>query len=507
MAASTRNGRNGDRPSNGRRPSEDRYTSDRRRSADDRYGSDRRRSADDRYGSDRRRSSDDGYGSDRRRSSDDRYGSDRRRQSDDRYASDRRRPSDDRYSADRRRSADDRYNTDRRRSADDRYASEGRRSSDRYGDDRRSSRSYQDDRYGSGQDRRRGNDQRRKSRKTRRVVLFTVEILALVVLGVVLWGVGKQTAIQKINVDEEQIKVNMNEGVEENEALKGYRNIALFGIDSRTDDLGKGNRSDTIMVASLNQDTGEVKLVSVYRDTYMNLGNDKYNKCNAAYAAGGPEQAILMLNSNLDLNITDYISVGFKGLIDAIDSLGGVQIDVKEEEIRHLNNYQESMFSTESREKLSTDYVKVTQPGLQTLNGMQATAYCRIRYTAGDDFRRAERQRTVLLACLEKAKSASISTLNSTLDKVLPNVQTNLDTAEMLEVLSDLAKYEVVANDGFPFEDSRDTGKISVGSVVIPVSLETNVVKLHNFLFEEEEYTPSEQVKSYSARISNDTGR
>lgn len=495
MASSTRNGRNGDRPSNGRRPSEDRYTADRKRGGDDRYASDRRRGADDRYGSDRRRSSDD------------RYGSDRRRPSDDRYASDRRRPSDDRYSGDRRRGAEERYGSDRKRGGDDRYPAEGRRSSDRYGDDRRSNRYYEDDRYGSGQDRRRGNDQRRRSRKTRRVVLFTVEILALVVLGVVLWGVMKQTSMQKINVNEEEIKVNMNEGVEENEVLKGYRNIALFGIDSRTDDLGKGNRSDTIMVASINQDTGEVKLVSVYRDTYMNLGNDKYNKCNAAYAAGGPEQAILMLNSNLDLNITDYVSVGFKGLIEAIDSLGGVQIDVKQEEIRHLNNYQASMFSTESKEKLTDDYVEVTQPGLQTLNGMQATAYCRIRATAGDDFRRAERQRTVLLACLDKAKTASLSTLNSTLDKVLPNVQTNLDTSEMLEVLADLAKYKVVANDGFPFEDSRDTGKISVGSVVIPLNLETNVVKLHNFLFEQEEYTPSEQVKSYSARISNDTGR
>ena len=348
---------------------------------------------------------------------------------------------------------------------------------------------------------------KRRAKKRRRIILFTLEILLLVVLGVVLWGVLKQTSTQKININEEEIVQQFNQTVEENAAMKGYRNIALFGIDARDDDLGKGNRSDTIMIASINLDTCEVRLLSVYRDTYMNLGNDKYSKCNAAYAAGGPQQAVMMLNMNLDMNITDYVSVGFLGLIDVIDNLGGVQIDVREEEIQHLNNYQASMFSTESQAKITDDYVKVTQPGLQTLNGMQATAYCRIRATAGDDFRRAERQRTVLMAIMEKAKSASFSELNAALDSALPHVATSLDTSEMLDVLKDVAKYSIVANDGFPFEDSRATGKVgAAGSCVIPLSLESNVVKLHQFFFESEEYTPSDEVKSYSSRVAKDTG-
>lgn len=114
----------------------------------------------------------------------------------------------------------------------------------------------------------------------------------------------------------------MNENVENNEVMQGYRNIALFGVDSQEGSLGKGTRSDTIIIASINQDTGDVKLVSVFRDTYLNLGNDNYNKCNAAYAKGGPEQAIMMLNKNLDMNITDYVTVGFDGLIEVIDALG-----------------------------------------------------------------------------------------------------------------------------------------------------------------------------------------
>lgn len=384
------------------------------------------------------------------------------------------------------------------RSSDSRYDYRETRSSDSrngYGDGR-----------STGPKNKKVTSKKRKARKRRRIILFAVEMVALVVLGVVLWAVMKQTSMQKINVKEEDIVIN--DTVENNVAMKGYRNIALFGLDARDKNLGKGNRSDTIMIASINLDTGEVKLCSVYRDTYMNLGNDKYSKCNAAYASGGPEQAISMLNMNLDMNITDYVSIGFNGMIDVVNSLGGVEIDIREDEIKYLNDYQASMFSTETKERLTNDYVKVTQPGVQTLNGLQATAYCRIRYTAGDDFKRAERQRTVLLAILEKARIASVGTLNDTLDKVLPNVATNLDTKEMLSVLKDLASYKVVATDGFPFETNRVTGKVGkAGSCVIPTSLEDNVVLLHKFFFEQEEYTPSKSVSNYSARVSSDTGR
>lgn len=384
------------------------------------------------------------------------------------------------------RSSDSRYDYRETRSADSRNG---------YGDGR-----------STGPKNKKVTSKKRKARKRRRIILFAVEMVALVVLGVVLWAVMKQTSMQKINVKEEDIVIN--DTVENNVAMKGYRNIALFGLDARDKNLGKGNRSDTIMIASINLDTGEVKLCSVYRDTYMNLGNDKYSKCNAAYASGGPEQAISMLNMNLDMNITDYVSIGFNGMIDVVNSLGGVEIDVREDEIKYLNDYQASMFSTETKERLTNDYVKVTQPGVQTLNGLQATAYCRIRYTAGDDFKRAERQRTVLLAILEKARTASVGTLNDTLDKVLPNVATNLDTKEMLSVLKDLASYKVVATDGFPFETNRVTGKVGkAGSCVIPTSLEDNVVLLHKFFFEQEEYTPSKSVSNYSARVSSDTGR
>ena len=241
---------------------------------------------------------------------------------------------------------------------------------------------------------------KRKARQRRKLILFALEIVALIVLGVVIWGVTTVTKMDKIIINEEDIVINEQvEEIFQTEELKGYRNIALFGVDSRKGKLGKGQRTDTIMVASINMDTGEVKLCSVYRDTYLNTGTDTYNKANAAYAQGGPEQALNMLNWNLDLNMTEYVTVGFDALIETIDLLGGVQIDVKENEIEHLNNYQRSMFAEDENSPLNENIVKVTSPGLQTLNGLQATAYCRIRYV-GNDFGRTERQRKVIMACL-----------------------------------------------------------------------------------------------------------
>lgn len=355
-----------------------------------------------------------------------------------------------------------------------------------------------------------GKKKNKKKNNAKRIVLFVIEMLILVVLLVVLYTVLKADKVNKIAIDKENIVVN--ETVEDNVTLKSYRNIALFGVDARDKSLGKGNRTDTIMIASVNQQTGDIKLLSVYRDTYLNLGNDTYNKCNAAYAKGGPEQAINMLNMNLDLNIEDYVTVGFTGLMETIDAIGGVEIEILEEEIRHLNNYQISMVGSTTDGKTFTaeegkDYVAITSPGLQTLNGLQATAYCRVRQV-GDDFMRAQRQRDVLTAIMEKAKQSSPATLNKILDKVLPYVSTSLDVDEIVSVLGEVSKYNIVAKDGFPFEEFRATGNLGKkGSCVIPVDLKANVNKLHSFLFESDEYIMSEQVMEYSQKISADTGK
>lgn len=345
------------------------------------------------------------------------------------------------------------------------------------------------------------------------VPLLIVEICVLLIaVGVMYVVVTMTSEVNHKDIDEENIHVNeevvrekttdvRQMETKEEEKEKGYRNIALFGVDARDGELGRGTRSDTIMIASINQDTQEIKLISVFRDTYLNLSNDSYNKCNTAYAQGGPEQAINMLNMNLDLDITDYVTIGFSGLIDAVDALGGVEIEITDSEISHLNNYQLCM-----AEELGVDYIPVEQSGRQLLNGMQATAYCRIRYTKGDDFRRAQRQREVLAAMMDKAGGASVSTLTDMVNAVLPQVETSLNVNEILSVLGSVAGYNMTASDGFPFEGGRAGANVgSKGSCVIPADLEENVRQLHQILYPEESYRPSTQVQRINEEIKEQT--
>jgi len=349
---------------------------------------------------------------------------------------------------------------------------------------------------------------RKKKNSKGKMILLIVEVIVLVgaiaALGLILKTTDKDTGIVKYDIDD--VEVSSDVKGKWSEVEETYTNIALFGVDARNGKLSTGTRTDTIMILSVNNNTGESRLVSVYRDTYLNLGNDVYNKCNAAYAKGGPEQAISMLNMNLDLYITDFVTIGFEGMMEVVDAVGGVEIDIKENEIKHLNNYQASMYATEENpNNLTTDYVAITEPGLQTLSGYQAVAYCRIR-AVGNDFGRTERQRKVLQAVLDKAKTLSASQLNDIADDVFPMVATSLDLDEILSLVSGVSSYEIVGSSGFPFDTNITTGKIgSKGSCVIPMDLATNVELLHEYLYPEIEYTPSPEVLEYSDIIEQHT--
>lgn len=360
-----------------------------------------------------------------------------------------------------------------------------------------------------------------KKKLIKNLPLFVIEILILIAAILVLYMTLRVTGkdgIEKVNLNEEKIEVNEEVKVEVQAAVEeevenkytGVYNMAFFGVDSRDGSLGKGNRSDTIMICSIDMDAHEVKLVSIYRDTYLNIGNDSYRKCNVAYALGGPEQALSMINKNTDLYLTDYVTVGFEGLMKAVDALGGVEIDVTEAEMQHLNNYQISMVGTSTdgvnfTADAGKDYIPVTEPGLQTLNGLQTTAYCRIRHV-GNDFARTERQRKVLTAMLEKAKTASAGELTDMIYGVVPHVKTSVNIEDVIGVLGTIGKYKVTVSEGFPFKDKLNGATMpKEGSCIVPTSLEDNVVKLHEVLFGDENYQPSQEIKNISAIIETDT--
>ena len=349
--------------------------------------------------------------------------------------------------------------------------------------------------------RKKGSSRRKAAKKKKRFIIFGIEILLLVVLVAGFYVVRQLDRIQKPIVDPEQVQVNEDMPEETVKTMSGYTNIALFGLDTRTPgQLGKGNRSDTIIIASINNDTKEVRLVSVFRDTYLDLANGKYNKCNGAYSAGGPEQAMTMLNKNLDLDIKYYMSVDFAALTETVDLLGGIMIDVDEEELLHLNNY-----TVETSKVTGVETQKLVQPGLQLLDGVQATSYCRIRYTAGDDFKRTERQREVIMELGNTAKKADITEINEIINAVFSKIATNYTNEEILQMAPEMLGYDIVDTQGFPFD--RTPGTVSgKGSCVIPVNLAENVRQLHEYLFGNYSYTPSDEVQAISDKIAQDTG-
>ena len=226
-----------------------------------------------------------------------------------------------------------------------------------------------------------------------RALLCTVGVLICTFSAAAIYVAAKWGKIQTQDIEAKDLIIN-EEVQEKNGEInlgKGYTNIALFGVDSRDGNLGKGNRTDCIIVASLNNETKEVKMISVYRDTLLDLSDGTLQKCNAAYSYGGPTQAVNMLNLNLDLDIQKYVTVDFSAIADAIDLLGGVEIEIKEEEIQYLNK-----FVQETADSAGKEAHRVETAGLQLLDGVQATTYARIRSTAGGDFTRTERQRLVI---------------------------------------------------------------------------------------------------------------
>ena len=343
---------------------------------------------------------------------------------------------------------------------------------------------------------------RAKKRKKAKMITFAIEAVVLVVLLLVLYVLNRTERFSKVVFDDKVVQDSVNELTEETlETMEEYTNIALFGLDTRqAGSLGKGNRSDTIMVASINNKTKDVKIVSIYRDSYLNLANDKYRKCNEAYSIGGPEQAVAMLNMNLDLKIDHYMSVDFLAVSEVVDLLGGIEIDVDEYEIEHLNNY-----TVETSKVTGKKTNKLKSTGLQTLDGVQATSYCRIRYTKGDDFKRTERQREVLETIAKKAKTMSVSQLDEIIKAVFPMCATNMTVDQLLAIAADGLSYNIKGTTGFPFDVTTDSVG-SAGSCVIPVDMEKNVKQLHNYLFESENYAPSETVVKISNKIKNDTG-
>lgn len=280
------------------------------------------------------------------------------------------------------------------------------------------------------------------------------------------------------------------------ETLSGYWTIAVFGLDSRNGSVAKGNNSDVQILCSINRNTGDIRLVSVFRDTFLMNGPSAgdYGKLNQSYMEQGPVGNASALGVNLDITIDDYISFNWKSAAEAINLLGGVDIELTKPEFYYIN-----AFITETVECTGIPSTHLEEYGMQHLDGVQAVAYMRLRQM-DTDFNRTERQRQVIKQAFEKAKDADLGTLLKVLDTVLPQVSSSLNMEDLIEVARNIKNYDISQTTGFPFSHkTADLGQN--GTCVIPNTLESNVEELHRFLYGDESYACSGQVKEISREI------
>ena len=326
-------------------------------------------------------------------------------------------------------------------------------------------------------------------------IILLILLIVIVAVGAAGYIFIQQKFAKMQNVDINKEELNISEQVEEH--LAEYRNIAIFGIDS-WGSYETGDRSDCIILASLNETTGEIKLISVYRDTYVQIEGHGFDKINHAYQFGSAELALKTLNTNLDLNIKEFVTVNFDAVAEAIDLLGGVEIEVDKDELKYINGYIKDV-----SQKAGKKTKNITKTGKQLLDGVQAVAYSRIRYTEGWDYKRTERMREVLAGMLEKLKTKSLAEINGFIDKLLPMVYTNITTNDMISLIPNVAKYKISTSIGWPY---KTEGIIFDNYYGIPITLQSNVIQLHKEAFGEPNYVVSDTVKSISEQIIEKSG-
>lgn len=337
---------------------------------------------------------------------------------------------------------------------------------------------------------------KRRSRRRRRVLVLSIEVIVLVLLLGTAYVMKKYDKIQKVNIDKDEIDIN------DGAVKEGYTTVALFGGDSREGELGAGTHADTIIIVSIDNTSKEIRMVSIYRDTLLEQKNRDYNKANSAYFRGGPEEALRMLNRNLDLDIEDYVTVDFKALVDTIDLLGGIDINIEKEEVQYMNE-----FLQETADVAGTKAHFIKKSGEQHLDGAQAVTYARIRSTAGGDYKRTERQRLVIEKIFEKVIETDIGTVNNIIDTVFEQVSTSFSLKETIGLASGLTEYQLGESSGFPFDKTDGLRYKNAGLVTVPLGLKENVEQLHAFLYPDEESREvSEVVQSISDNITYLTG-
>ncbi len=348
--------------------------------------------------------------------------------------------------------------------------------------------------------------QKLKARRIRRIAILAVEFVLLAILFVGYYALSKWDMVEHIQINKEDIEINtdIDESYVE-QISKGYTNIALLGVDyrqSRDSSMVKGVNCDVMIICSINNDTHQIKLASVYRDTLLEMPDGTLNKANAGISKWDATQQMNVLNTNLDLAMTDYVVVSWGAVATAINMMGGIQVDVPADVVE--SNYINGLI-TETVNETGIGSHHLKHGGVQVLDGVQSVAYCRLRRN-DNDFARTGRQREVIGKMLEKAKTMSAGQLLGIVDHVFPMVATTLELSEVIGMATNVLDYSIAGQSGWPYyHQTIKDFRYKNWYPVITRGLDLNVSLLHQYLYGETDYVPSATVQTISLNIMADT--
>jgi polyisoprenyl-teichoic acid--peptidoglycan teichoic acid transferase len=339
----------------------------------------------------------------------------------------------------------------------------------------------------------------------KRLAITLVVLLAFVGAGALAVNYAYGKIIEKFEKVEyvDLSKQNLDIDPKVDAALKDYQNILLVGVDARRGEKDSNSRADAIIIISINKKTGDFRLISVYRDTLLDLqetgGNHRLDKVTHSFVYGGALNTMRTLNRNLDLNIKDYIKVNWYSVADFVDAMGGLTLNIKDYEVSEINKY-----IGDTNASLKGDSTMLKKPGIQVLNGVQAVTYCRIRHVGNGDYERTQRMRNTIKAAFAKAKTMKLKALSNVMDKTLPEISTSINPKSMIWMLYDATKYKMMKSAGWPYET---TGAMVNGVWYgPPVNLAKNVTQLHKNIFGQSGYVPTDRVKKIGQAITDMTG-
>lgn len=337
------------------------------------------------------------------------------------------------------------------------------------------------------------------------MAITLIVLVALLGTGAVVAKIAYGKILEKLEKVEyvDLSKTDLDIDPDVDKALSDYQNILLVGIDARRGEEESTTRADAIIIISINKETGDFRLISVYRDTMLDLEEredvHRLDKVTHSYVYGGPVNTMRTLNRNMDLNIKSYVKVNWYSVADFVDAMGGLTINVKDYEVAEINKYIK-----DTNKSLEGDPTKLKSPGKQVLNGVQAVTYCRIRKVGNGDYERTERMRNTVKAAYAKAKTMKIKELFAVMDKTLPEVSTSISPKAMMRMMIDATQYKMKQGTGWPYETAGATiDGVWYGP---PVNLAANVTKLHEKMFKQANYVPSDRVQSISEAIIQKTG-